>query len=50
MQGFYRGKAIRAFAEARVMDEAGIVRDTTPLEVAHAAVLVVKQFLHMLRQ
>ncbi len=49
MWGLYRGKATRAFAETRVVDEAGIVGDTTPLEVAHAVVLVVEQFLRMLR-
>jgi len=32
------------------MDEAGVVGDTTPLEVTRAAVLVVEQFLHMLRR
>jgi len=31
------------------MDEAGVVGDATPLEVAHAAVLIVEQFLCMLR-
>ncbi len=49
MWGFYRGKATRAFTEAGVVDEAGVVGDATPLEVAHAVVLIVKQFLRMLR-
>jgi len=31
------------------MDETGIVRDTTPLEAAHAVVPVIEQFLRMLR-
>ncbi len=49
MQGLYRGKATRAFAETQVVDEAGIMRDTTPLEVARAVILIIEQFLHMLR-
>ena len=47
---FYRGKATRALAEARVVNETGVVRDTMPLEAACAAVLVLEQFLHMLRR
>ena len=47
--GFYRGKATRALAETQVVNETGIMRDTTPLEVAHAAVLIVEQFLCVLR-
>jgi len=47
--GFYRGKAAGAFAEAGVVDEASIMGDALPLEVTRAAVLVVKQFLRMLR-
>jgi len=49
MWGLYRGKATRAFIETQVMDEAGIVGDTMPLEVTHAVVLIVEQFLCMLR-
>ncbi len=49
MQGLYRGKATRAFTETRVMDEAGVVGDAMPLEVTCAAVLIVEQFLRMLR-
>jgi len=49
MWGFYRGKATGAFVEAGVMNETGIVRGTMPLEVAHAAVLIVEQFLCVLR-
>jgi len=41
MWGLYRGKATRAFAEAQVMDEAGIVGNAMPLEVTRAVVLVV---------
>ncbi len=50
MWGLYRGKATGAFTEAGVMDEAGIVRDTTPLEIARAAVRGVEQFIRMLRR
>jgi len=50
MWGLNRGKATRAFAETRVVDEAGIVGDATPFEVACAAVLIVEQFLRMLRR
>ena len=49
MQGFYRGKATGAFAEAGVVDEACVMWDATPLKVAHAVVLVEEQFSHMLR-
>ncbi len=45
-----RGKATRAFAEARVMNETGIVGDTTPLEVTLIAILHYKQFIHLLRR
>jgi len=50
MWGFYRGKATRAFAKTQVMNEAGVVGDAAPFEVARAVVLIVQQFLHMLRQ
>jgi len=50
MRGLYRGKATRAFTETGVVDEAGIMGDTMPLKVAHAVVLIVEQFLCMLRQ
>ncbi len=49
MWGFYRGKATRAFVEAGVVNETGIVRDTMPLKVACAAVLIIEQFLCVLR-
>jgi len=32
------------------MDEAGVMGDATPLKVTHAAVLVVEQFIYVLRQ
>ena len=49
MQGFYRGKATGAFAEAGVVDEACIMQDTTPLKVTRAVVLVEEQFSYVLR-
>ena len=36
--GFYRGPATRAFTEARVMNEAGVVWVTAPLGRAVTAV------------
>ncbi len=38
MWGFYGGKATGAFAETGVVDEAGVVGNTMPLEIAYAAV------------
>ncbi len=50
MQRLNRGKATRAFAETQVVDEAGVVGDAMPFKVACAVVLIVEQFLHVLRR
>ncbi len=50
MRGFYRGKATGAFAEAGVVNEAGVVRNTTSLEVTLIATLQCEQFIRLLRQ
>ncbi len=48
MWGLNRGKATGAFTETGVVDEADVVRDTTPLEITRAAVRGVEQFIRML--
>ena len=50
MQGFNRGKATRAFAEAGVINETGIIGLTMPLGIALTAVPQCWQFSHLLRQ
>jgi len=50
MRGFYRGKATRAFAEAGVVNETGIVQNTMPLEIALIVILHKEQFICLLRQ
>jgi len=50
MRGFYRGKATRAFAEAGVMNETGVVWNTTPLKITLTAILCKEQVIHLLRR
>jgi len=50
MRGFNWGKATRAFAEAGVMNETGVVGDTTPLKIALTAILTKQQFIHLPRR
>jgi len=49
-RGFTRGKATRAFTEARVVNEIGVVWNTMPLEVTLTVILTEEQFICMPRR